>query len=300
VRLLVTGGSGFVGRVFLKELGKCELGNVIDKVFLIIHKSSLPLSLMETLRTRTDVQLISHDLTRPWDFDLEVDVLLNMAADGSESAYSDHATKNFLQINENLLTWARKSSLRRVIHISSGICDYLELAPDSPILKSANKYAFAKGRLTVEQKLKAMKLAGDVTTHIFRLYSFVGREFMKNQQYAINQFIQGGTKNGLIDVRGNSQTRRSYLHEVDLGSVLLEALFASDLPNISSIASHEIVTMGQLAELVGDMLGATVRLSGENQPIEDYIPQYAKELIPKPGNPTRSLGDSIRSILGFE
>ncbi len=286
-----------MGRVLLKEIARSDIRHEVEKVNLIVHKTSPPFSLLEELKKSFEVELFSHDLTKPWEFEIKTDVVFNMAADGSQSSYSSHSTARYLQINQNLISWSRRTHLNRIIHVSSGICDYLESASHSHILKSANKYEFAKGRLLVEEKMGEFSEEEDVSTRILRLYSFVGSELMSSHQYAISQFLQNAKQSRLIDVIGNSQTKRSYLNEVDLGKVLRRAISSSEFPRTSSIASREVVTMGELAELIGKMYGANVRLRGEDKPIEDYVPDYAKELLPEVDKQTKSLSDSIRSIM---
>lgn len=297
MRILVTGAAGFVGRVFLHSLSENPLLNEDIQLFLVQNSSRIPENLISKLAVKSRVKVIRADLTEEWRFSIEVDQLINLAADGQQNPYSEQSNYKYLQINQNLVSWASQVGLKKIVHISSGICDYLDQEPIAPILTQRNKSNFAKVRKVVENILEEFTYKNLLECKVLRLYSFVGSEFIGMRQYAVNQFIESAKRNGLIRVLGNSQTKRSYLLDCELGAVITQAVLDPTFPNKVSIASTKAVNMQELAEIVAREVPARIEYLGESNPIEDYLPIYAKTILPRTSMNIESLDDTIRRLI---
>ncbi len=296
MKLLITGASGFVGRVFLNHLSRSKSRKQIAKLYLVENNTAIPKPTIDSLLQKTDIHLVRQDLAEPWRLPQNVDVVLNLAADGSQNPYSSTSTERFLQINRNFLKWSTQCSLRRVIHISSGICDYLDVKPNSTILFSSEKHGFALGRKSVEERVQNFFDAEKVPNRILRLYSFIGSELLSRPYYAINQFMMMAQTTGVICVKGNSESKRTYLSERDLGSVLDHAVFAEDFPNHVSVGAQDPVTMKQLATLIAEEFQSEVKFLGEKRAIEDYTPEYAMQVLPGKENLLEPWNDTLRLV----
>lgn len=297
MRILVTGSAGFVGRVFLKALWQDLNPDKENKLFLVHNNSQIPRELVSQLSSVSEVQVIGADLTEPWTFTFEVDQILNLAADGTYDPYSGLSNNRYLQINKNLMSWLGRFHVSRVIHVSSGICDYLDEDPHAPIMQQSGKTEFAKVRRLVEYALQEVCMKESIECKIFRLYSFIGSELSNARHYAFNQFIFAAKNQGVIKVRGNSRTKRSYLLDRDLGKCLSEAMMESNIPNRVSIASRYPVTMKELAEIISREIPSRIEYLGEHLPVEDYLPVHSKIVFPETLKATEALSDTIHRMI---
>jgi len=297
VRILVTGPAGFVGRVFLRSFSESPQASGDTKLFLLQNVSPVPQDLVHQLSTWCEVKTISADLTKPWVFDIEVDYVVNLAADGTNNPYSELSNQRYLQINGNLISWVKKTSTVKIIHISSGICDYFDENPKAPVILRGGKTEFARVRKLVESMLQEVSGEESIDYKVLRLYSFIGSELAKIQHYAVNQFICSAKKQGVIKVMGNSQTKRSYLLDRDLGSIINRAVFDLNFPSWISVASRYPVTMKELAEIISQEIPSRVQFLGEHLPVEDYLPIYSKNILPETSIPTESLSDTIHRMI---
>jgi len=292
----VTGASGFVGRVLLKNLATSPEIENVENLFLAYHKVPIPQHIVQRLQEKTSVETVQHDATQTWYFHSDMDVVVNLAADGTYEPYSPSSIAKFTSIGENMTHWLDHSSVVRIVHASSGICDYLEAATGAPILASPGKRDFAEGRRNVENIVRE-KENSQRSSRILRLYSFVGKELLSKPQYAINQFLTSAVERRTIQVRGNSGTRRSYLSEEDLGNVLRNSIFESSFPSLTSVGSHEAVTMSEVATKIAKAFQVPIIFSGEDEPVEDYFPEHSKHLLPSLTDLRYSWDDTIQTFL---
>ena len=295
--MLVTGSAGFVGRVFLKALYESLRPGKDNKLFLVQKVSQVPKELVSQLASVSEVQIVNADLTEPWTFKFEVDQIVNLAADGTNDPYSELSNQRYIQINRNLIAWLRRFPVSRMVHVSSGICDYLDANPSSPIILQPGKTKFAKARRLVESALQDFCIEESIECKILRLYTFIGSELANIHHYAVNQFIYSAKNQGIIKVMGNSKTRRSYLLDRDLGEVIIKAVSDLNIPKRVSVASRYPVMMRELAEIVSREIPSRVEFLGEHLPIEDYLPIHAKTIFPETPNVTEGLSDTIRRMI---
>lgn len=297
MKLLVTGSAGFVGQTFLRHIMRSPEAQFIDRVVLIQNKTKIGQSVIEALRRHFVVDLMTWDLQSPWNFEVDVDTVLNLATESRTNAYSDDSIQKYETINQNLLSWIPTSGVKRVIHVSSGICDYLDSYPAAPILHSANKLAFATSRKKVEDRLIDFCSELSLSSEILRLYSFIGSGLLGHSGYAFADFIRTASQRQPIRVYGNSFTKRTYLSDFDLGSILSGVVHSNPMWQRLSIAARAEVTMGELASYIADKFSVSVILEGEQRQTEDYIPFHDGPIIPSLESEVESWQDMLNRII---
>ena len=64
------------------------------------------------------IQILIADLTLPWTYEDKFHLLINLAAQGDNEPYSDHANRIFEMINRNLIAWAiEKKTLENLLKL---------------------------------------------------------------------------------------------------------------------------------------------------------------------------------------
>lgn len=231
------------------------------------------------------------DLLDKWSFDRSVTHVLQLAADGSENAYSQKASDDFVIFTRRLIEWCETlSQPPAVVHASSGACfGFVPVVPDMPASSQANsarnekwsKETFVEGRLEAERLLRQAQGDKKFDLQIARLYSFIGEHIREKIHYAVPSFISMAKSSGVVSLTGDPMTVRSYLSAHDMSAWIIAALQSVQELPLLSIGSSVPVTMIDLAEFVAKQFSAKV-IVNDHQKIGDvYIAdnELTKDLL---------------------
>ena len=272
--LLITGSNGFVGQSFLNYLSSLPAQNMPKELYLanrspIVDRQNKRLN-------NTKIHQIEVNLVEPWKFDFKVSHILNLAADGSKSSYSSESAQNFSKIGENLSRWIKQSTPKVLVHASSGACFGLK-----PINLNNDVYQdkseFVKSRLQSEEFISNRCSEINIRSVVARLFTFIGPQLLSKKQYAISSFIHDAVSNDVINVKGNKNTIRSYMHESTMSMWLYNCLINPNAKNIVSIGSSDPVTIAELAEYISKLTGAVINYLHPNAPGDRYVAINARE-----------------------
>jgi len=272
--LLITGSNGFVGQSFLNYLFNLPKEKIPREIFLVNRNP--PIRSYLNSPNKTSFYAVQADLTLPWKFNFKVSHILNLAADGSQSSYTNESAKNFVQIGKNLSDWIKLSKPKVLVHASSGACFGLKPISEGDLV-SKEKSDFIKSRLQSEEYIFNSCNEEGVRSVVARLFTFIGPVLLNKSQYAISSFINDAVNKGLINVSGNKNTVRSYMHESTMSMWLYECLINPSAKNIVSIGSSDSITMEELAEYISKSTGAVINYMHPKAPGDQYVAINAKE-----------------------
>lgn len=270
--LLITGSNGFVGRTVVDSISELKTTNLPSQIVLLT-RNGINFQLPEKVSART--KFVTQDLTKPWYFDLNPSHIINLAADGSRLPYSEGANSTFKSIGINLIEWVRCNGNKpKIFHASSGACfGYRPLTASQPINNS--KSTFIDTRIDVENLLINASVSGAYDLTIGRLFTFSGRNLLGKDQYAITEFIKSAIYYGKIQVKGNPNTVRSYMHQEAMAQWILQSLISPESAFDFQIGSSEPVTIRELAEYVASETDAEVEYAEVFQGGDIYLPDNA-------------------------
>jgi nucleoside-diphosphate-sugar epimerase len=227
------------------------------------------------------VNYVHADLLDKWSFDRSVTHVLQLAADGSENAYSQKASDDFVMFTRRLIEWCETlTDPPAVVHASSGACfGYIPIIPDEPASSQANsapkekwpKVSFVEGRLEAERLLRQAQSEKKFDLQIARLYSFIGEHIREKIHYAVPSFISMAKSSGVIALTGDPMTVRSYLSAHDMSAWIIAALQSDQELPLLSIGSSVPVTMIDLAEFVAKQFSAKVIVKDHHKVGDVYI-----------------------------
>jgi nucleoside-diphosphate-sugar epimerase len=274
--ILITGSNGFVGRSVVEYLGKFDKSLLPREVILVTRKG-LAYKIPENLKPLS--RIIEQDLLDDWQFDANPTHIINLAADGSRSPYSQESSDSYLLLNRNLVDWiSKQESELKIFHASSGACfGYKPLAPGSEYVD--RKKIFIRARIRVEDILLEFSSRQKFSLSIGRLFSFTGNNLLSKNQYAVTTFIKSALSRNRVEVLGDPLTVRSYLHQDSMSEWILRALIANEMNSCYQIGSNEAVTIGQLAEFIALETGAEIAFSKEPASGDIYIPDNTETRI---------------------
>lgn len=275
--LAITGANGFVGRSIIDLISSLPR-EFRPKQITLITRRGLDYHLSEEFSKKCTQ--VRQDLTTKWEISGEISHLVNLAADGSANPYSRTACEQFEHISSNLISWMRGSNCSlRIFHASSGACfGYKGLANNHKIVED-RKVAFARNRISVEEKLIDQSDELGFGLSIGRLFSFSGKHILMKPQYAISDFIQSAVLTGKINVLGDPMTQRSYLHQTSMSEWILKALISTELHRNLQIGSSIPVTISELADFIAENTDGRVFYSSNPNVGDIYIPDNRETRI---------------------
>ena len=264
--LLITGSNGFVGQSFLNYLENVSAEYLPEKIILVNRNEVVPIS--NTIRNRTDIISITADLSQKWEFKVDASHILNLAGDGSGNAYTDRAAQSFIKICENLASWAASSKPKVIVHASSGACFYSG-SKNENFLSKAN---LIFSRLEGEKILARLNDEHKIRVVAARLFTFIGPNMLAKQQYAVSMFIRNSMLNKVVNVTGNPNTIRSYMHESTMSDWLANCIMNKKIHGVVTIGSSQPVTIRELAEFISYKTKAQIVIGNSQIEPSIYLP----------------------------
>ena len=310
MRLLITGGTGFVGRHLLDEIaagvGPCDLSDVV-----ITSRNHADLG--------HEVEQVRWDVCNPDLPEVEFDAVIHAATPASAELNARAPRLMFDQIvagARNVVDLcARQQEPPRLLFTSSGAVygempERLSAWPEDTHLAASSldpKNAYANGKRAAEAVFALAGHEGVCRPTIARLFAFSGRHLPLNRHFAIGNFVRDALAGGPIRVRGTGAAVRSYLDGEDMARWLLTAMTSdSCIDDVIHVGSDAAITIADLAGLVAERASATLgedlvvkierkvaATDGRNR----YVPQnsYTRTLLGL--NESRSLAESIDGML---
>ena len=209
-----------------------------------------------------------------------------------------------LEITKVLIEKCIDLNAPKFIHLSSGGVyqrgDFKGrfVTEDTPRVESEQSVnAYQRVKVDLEKLVESAHKQGMIRGANPRLFAFAGPGFPLNQEYAFADFVRLALANKSIVIRGNPQTRRSYMHPLDMTQWILQVWLNIDSIglNPTHIGSSVPVSIFDLATQIAQYFGSNdVQSLSSAYPEEEwYVPEAMR---------MRNLGceleySSIESIL---
>lgn len=286
-QILITGGTGFVGRSLLDYLKEAQilygeaphvtvLTRTPDK-FLISFPEYKNLSWLSF--AQGDLMELPH-------------IKLGQFTDIVHGAADTHAKSDLqswldllVEGTKNVLNFARNSRVERLLFISSGavygaqpdevecLSEFHPFAPQTTDVKST----YGNGKRIAEH-LCALYAAQSSSPScvIARCFAIVSKHIPLDGPYALGNFMRDAISGRSIFISGDGETIRSYIHGRDMAHWLFTLLCKGASGQAYNVGSNHAVTMLELAALISKAVNTTQPVKVSNnlnvQAKSVYIP----------------------------
>lgn len=262
MKILVTGGAGFIGSNFVRAAIRGDLGFQDLKEVIVLDKLTYAGNLknLQEVENSSRFRFVKGDIC---DFELaktliaEVEMVFNFAAE-SHVDNSINSSKEFFETNvlgvQNLLDAVRLKPTVTFIQISTdevyGSIDSGSWTEDSPLLPNS-PYAASKagGDLVARSYVKTHQLDVRIT----RCANNYGP--YQNKEKAIPNFISKILVGDNIGLYGSGENRREWIHVDDHCRAITTIALKGKPGDIFNIAANVELSNKELATLIVNHLG---------------------------------------------
>ena len=272
MRVLVTGGAGFIGSHLCERLLNEGSEVICLDNFFTGRKENI-----SKLLDDHKFELVRHDVTQP--ILLEVDQIYNLACPASPVHYQYNPIKTVktnVMGTINMLGLAKRVKAR-ILQASTS-----EVYGDPIVHPQTEDYwgnvnciglrsCYDEGKRVAETLMMDYHRQGHVDTRIVRIFNTYGERMLENDGRVVSNFIVQALRGQELTIYGEGSQTRSFCYVSDLvdGLVRLMNTEADDIHLPVNIGNPGEFTMKELADEVGKATGREIRISYMPLPQDD-------------------------------
>lgn len=308
-RLLLTGGTGFIGKWLLATF--MHANRRLDLSAQVVVLSRHPEAFLNEFPELCDAPEVTWLKGDVRNFELEAAYGCSYAIHAATDVVATSSPTEILDTcaagTARVLSAMSRCGSARVLLLSSGavygrtppevyaISEEWQGAPD-PLAPSS---AYGEGK-RVSELLCAMAANArpQLEVSIARCFAFVGPHLPLDKHFAIGNFIDAAMNGQDIRIQGDGTPLRSYLYAADLAHWLWVLLFAAKSGRAYNVGGSEALSIGDLAHRVnrvlngsGDVLIAQSPRPGV--PPQAYVPSVDRIATELALTPSVGLDDAI-------
>jgi UDP-glucuronate decarboxylase len=303
MRILVTGGAGFLGSHLCDRL--VEQGHdviCLDNFFTGSKKN------VEHLIGNPRFELIRHDITLP--ILLEVDRIYNLACPASPVHYQYNPVKT---IKTNILGAVNMLGLAKRVKARILQASTSEVYGDPSVHPQTEEYwgnvnpigvrsCYDEGKRVAETLFMDYHRQNGVDIRIVRMFNTYGPRMSADDGRVVSNFIVQALQGGDITVYGDGSQTRSFCFVSDLVSAIMLAMEQTEYKFPINIGNPGEFTILELAKKVIELTGSGSKIVMATLPSDD--PKQRRPDISKAKRflnwePSVGLEEGLRETIGY-
>lgn len=269
MRILVTGGAGFIGSHLIDRLMEANHEVICLDNFYTGHKRNV-------LRWMDNpyFELIRHDITEP--IRLEVDQIYHLACPASPVHYQYNPVKT-VKTNVvgtlNMLGLAKRVKARFFLASTSEVYGDPEVHPQPEEYRgSVNpigiRSCYDEGKRMAETLSFDYHRQNDVDIRVVRIFNTYGPRMLENDGRVVSNFIVQALSGQPLTVYGDGSQTRSFCYVSDLVEGFIR-LMNSDRTGPINIGNPGEYTILQLAQTIQEMVNPNAQVQYKPLPQDD-------------------------------
>ena len=270
-RILVTGGSGFLGSHLCERL--------ISQGHDVLCVDNFFTGTKDNVRELLDnprFELMRHDVTFP--LYVEVDEIYNLACPASPVHYQFdpvQTTKTSVHGAINMLGLAKRVKARIFQASTSEVYGDPQIHPQTEdywghVNPIGFRSCYDEGKRCAETLFFDYRRQHNLSIKVARIFNTYGPRMHPNDGRVVSNFIVQALKGEPITIFGDGEQSRSFCYRDDLIEAFIRFM-ATDEPETGplNLGNPGEFTIRQLAELVIELTGSASRLTSEPLPSDD-------------------------------
>jgi UDP-glucuronate decarboxylase len=270
MRILVTGGAGFLGSHLCDELLK--LGHEVVSVDNFYTGSMRNIG---HLKLNSNFESIRHDVTIP--IYLEVDGIFNLACPASPIHYQNdpvQTLKTSVHGAINILGLAKRTKARVLQASTSEIYGDPEVHPQKEeywgrVNPIGIRACYDEGKRAAETLFFDYHRQHKLDIRVARIFNTFGPRMTLNDGRVITNFISQALQNEPITIYGDGQQTRSFCYVDDLIDGLIKLFFTDNIYEPINLGNPTPITMLQLASEIIELTNSNSQIVFKDLPEDD-------------------------------
>lgn len=298
MRILVTGGAGFLGSHLSERL--LELGHevVVADNFYTGNKENIA-----HLLDNKSFELIRHDVTFP--LYVEVDGIFNLACPASPVQYQKNPVQTFKTSVHgaiNMLGLAKRTGARFLQASTSEIYGDPHVSPQEEsywgnVNPIGIRSCYDEGKRAAETLTFDYHRQFGLDIRVARIFNTYGPRMDANDGRVVSNFIVQSLKGEPITIYGDGSQTRSFCYVSDLIEGLIKLFFTEKIYEPVNLGNPNPINMKELAEEVLGLTGSKSKIAYKELPGDD--PKQREPNITK-AKDLLNWSPKVERILGLE
>lgn len=257
LRILVTGGAGFVGSHLVDRLMKAgHEVNVIDNFFTGRTQN------VEHWDGHRNFQLINHDVVE--DIMLEVDQIYHLACPASPPHYQFNPIKTIKTNTRgtlNMLGLAKRVKARILLASTSEVYGDPQVSPQSEeywghVNPIGPRACYDEGKRVAETMMYAYSIQSSLEVRVARIFNTFGPRMHQNDGRVVSNFIIEALQGKDLTIYGSGKQTRSFQYVDDLVNGLI-MLMNGNYSNPVNIGNPDEYSVHDFAKLIIQLTNST-------------------------------------------
>jgi UDP-glucuronate decarboxylase len=269
MRILVTGGAGFLGSHLIDRLMNQNHDVICLDNFYTGNKRNI-----EHWIGNTRFELIRHDITEP--IRLEVDQIYHLACPASPVHYQYNPVKTIktnVMGTLNMLGLAKRVKARFLLASTSEVYGDPEVHPQTEEYRGnvnpiGIRSCYDEGKRVAETLAFDYHRQNDVDIRVMRIFNTYGPRMLENDGRVVSNLIVQALKGIPLTVYGDGSQTRSFCYSSDLIEGMMR-LMNGDFIGPVNIGNPGEYTILELAQTIQKMINPNVSLKFEPLPQDD-------------------------------
>jgi UDP-glucuronate decarboxylase len=269
MRILVTGGAGFIGSHLIDRL--MESGHEVlclDNFFTGRKHNVL------SWLGHPQFELIRHDVTEP--LRLEVDQIYHLACPASPVHYQYNPVKTIktnVMGTMHMLGLAKRVKARFLLASTSEVYGDPEVHPQSEDYRGnvnpiGPRSCYDEGKRVAETLAFDYHRQNNVDIRVARIFNTYGPRMLENDGRVVSNFVVQALRGNPITVYGDGSQTRSFCYVSDLVEGLIR-LMNGDCIGPVNLGNPEEYTVLELAQKIQSMVNSTADIQFKELPQDD-------------------------------
>lgn len=271
MRILVTGGAGFVGSHLSRKL--INLGHevlVLDNFYTGSRKN------VSDLLLNPSFEIVRHDITQP--FYAEVDAVMNLACPASPIHYQKHpvqTTKTSVLGATNMLGLAKRLKVPMLQASTSEVYGDPNVSPQEEtywgnVNPIGVRACYDEGKRVAETLCFDYHRQYGVSVKVVRIFNTYGPAMQFEDGRVVSNFIMQALAGEDLTIYGDGSQTRSFCYVSDLTDGLIAAIQSdSSITGPINLGNPSEMTILQLAETIIRLTGSSSKISSLPLPSDD-------------------------------
>jgi UDP-glucuronate decarboxylase len=272
MRILVTGGAGFLGSHLCDRLIEQGYEVICLDNFFTGNKQNI-----RHLLGNDHFELIRHDVIDP--FKVEVDQIYNLACPASPVHYqhdSIKTTKTSVMGAINVLGLAKRNGARILQASTSEVYGDPEVHPQTEEYRGnvnpiGPRACYDEGKRCAETLFFDYHRQNNIDIRVMRIFNTYGPRMDPNDGRVVSNFIVQALNNQSITVYGDGSQTRSFCYVDDLIEGMMRFMNHDSLIGPVNIGNPGEFTILELAQKVIEKTGAKSHIIHKDLPLDDPL-----------------------------